>query len=55
MQLLTFKQTADYLQFHPAKLYRLIKQKLVPALKLGGQWRFSKEVLDDWIDGKLNQ
>jgi len=30
-----------------ATLYKLAKEKKVPGLKIGGQWRFSKDRLDE--------
>ena len=45
-QIMTLKEVAKYLGLHPISIYRLIKTSDIPAMKIGGQWRFKKEVLD---------
>jgi excisionase family DNA binding protein len=37
---------ANYLQIKRWTLYRLVKRGKVPGTKIGGQWRFKKDVLD---------
>ena len=46
---LTIDQIADYLQVSKEKVYKLCQRGLMPASKLGGQWRFSKQVVDHWL------
>ena len=48
-QMMTPKEAAKYLGFHLVTIYRLLKKQLVPAVKIGGQWRFKKDVLDSWL------
>lgn len=48
--LLTAKQLAEYLQLSPRSIYRLLERGLLPATKIGGQWRFRKTDIDQWID-----
>ena len=48
-QIMTLKEVAKYLGLHPISIYRLIKTSDIPAMKIGGQWRFKKEVLDAWF------
>jgi PTS system nitrogen regulatory IIA component len=48
--LLTAKQLAEYLQLSPRSIYRLLERGDVPATKIGGQWRFRKADVDQWID-----
>ena len=48
--LLTAKQLAEYLQVSPRSIYRLLQRGGVPATKVGGQWRFRKADVDQWID-----
>jgi len=47
--------TAKYLGFHLVTIYRLLKKGEVPATKIGGQWRFKKDVLDAWLTDRMNQ
>lgn len=48
--LLTAKQLAEYLQLSSRSIYRLLERGEVPATKIGGQWRFRKSDVDQWID-----
>lgn len=48
-QIMTLKEAAKYLGVHPMTTYKLIKNSGLPALKLGGQWRFKKDILDEWL------
>lgn len=53
-QIMTLKEVAKYLGLHPISIYRLIKTSDIPAMKIGGQWRFKKEVLDAWLSKQSN-
>ena len=54
-QIMTPKEAAKYLGLHLITIYRLIKKGELPSFKIGGQWRFKKDLLDSWIAGKINQ
>ena len=54
-QIMTPKEAAKYLGFHLVTIYRLLKKNEVPATKIGGQWRFKKDVLDKWLMDRMNQ
>ncbi len=53
-QIMTPKEAAKYLGFHLVTIYRLLKKGEVPATKIGGQWRFKKDVLDAWLTERMN-
>jgi len=40
-----------YLKVHVRTIYSLAKNGLIPALKVGGRWRFNKAVLEEWLSG----
>ncbi len=48
-QVLTFDEAKQFLRITASTLYRLIQNGVVPASKVGGQWRFKKERLEDWL------
>ncbi len=48
-QIMTTTEVAKYLGVHTITVYRLIKETDIPAFKLKGQWRFKKDLLDEWI------
>lgn len=52
-QIMTPKEAAKYLGFHLVTVYRLLKKKEIPATKIGGQWRFKKDVLDAWLTERM--
>ncbi len=45
---LTLGEVAGYLRVHPSTIYRLVKKKLLPAFKVGSDWRFNLESIDRW-------
>ncbi len=51
-RLMVFEEARKYLSVSRATLYNLIRAKKVPAIKLGGQWRFRKPRLVKWIDSQ---
>ena len=52
---MTLQEAAKYLGVHPITIYRLLKETNIPAIKLGGQWRFKKDILDDWLAAKMKK
>jgi len=48
-KLITVKEVANYLVVTERTVYRLIKDPSFPAFKVGGQWRFKMELIDDWM------
>ena len=47
------RQLAVYLGLGKSKIYDLIRQKKIPASRIGRQYRFSKVVIDQWLNEKL--
>ncbi len=47
--LITIEEAAEYLRFHPSTVYRLARQGLLPARKIGKQWRLDSRALDRWL------
>jgi excisionase family DNA binding protein len=48
-EIFTVTTLAAYLHCHPSSIYRLLKDKKVPAFKLGSDWRFRRAAIDEWI------
>ena len=46
---MTTKEAAEYLRLNYMTVYKLAQRGKIPATKVGGNWRFKKEILDDWI------
>jgi excisionase family DNA binding protein len=47
---LTIDELAEYLRLQVKSVYRLVKQKKIPGIKIGGSWRFSKSRIIEWIE-----
>lgn len=56
-QIMTPREAAKYLGIHIITAYRLINKGKIPCFRIGGQWRFKKDLLDDWIlsETKINK
>ncbi len=46
---MTIEEVALYLQVSRFTVYRLAKARVIPATKIGRQWRFQKEEIDRWV------
>ena len=49
------KEVADYLNMKEQTVYRLVQQRKIPALKIGGQWKAKKEHIDKMFDELLQE
>ena len=52
IRLLTLSEAAALLQVSTRTLQRMIRQKQLPAFKVGGQWRMRESQLGEWLDQK---
>jgi excisionase family DNA binding protein len=50
--ILIIKDVAEYLKVTDRTIYRLAAAKKIPAFKVGGSWRFSKNDIDRWIEAQ---
>lgn len=50
-QLLTVREAAQLLRLGDVTLYRLAQRRKIPAVKVGGSWRFSRGMLEEWLLG----
>ena len=46
-------ELSKYLGIGKSKIYSLIRQKKIPASRIGRQYRFSKSVIDQWLKERL--
>jgi len=47
-KVMTVKELCDYLRIHQSTVYRLLKRRQLPGFKVGSDWRFSLETIDQW-------
>ena len=52
--IMTLREVAKYLGLHVMTVYKLTREGRVPAAKIGGQWRFKREVLDSWLEAQMH-
>ena len=52
-EVMDIKALAQYLGMGRSKIYGLIRQKKVPASRIGRQYRFSKPLVDEWLKERL--
>jgi len=53
-ELMNVKEAAKYLRVNYMTVYKLVKKKRIPATKVGGNWRFKQEILDEWLLRNIN-
>ena len=51
-ELMNVKEAANYLRLNYMTVYKLAQRGRIPAFKVGGNWRFKKDILDDWLTRK---
>lgn len=55
LELMTPKETAEYLGFHVVSIYRMIKKKQIPAIRIGSQHRVSKKMINEAFWSQLKR
>ncbi len=48
-KLLTTRELQERLQLDRVTIYRMVKEGELPALRVGGQWRFSSDAIEVWL------
>jgi excisionase family DNA binding protein len=47
-KVITIGELGEYLRVHRSTLYRLLKKGQLPGFKIGSDWRFNVETIDQW-------
>jgi excisionase family DNA binding protein len=51
--IMTIGELAEYLKIPKSTVYKLAQEGKIPCQKVGRQWRFHREAIDNWIrEGK---
>lgn len=48
-ELMTARETCRFLKIPQHTLYRYLRNRHIPAFKLGNEWRFVRSDLEQWI------
>jgi excisionase family DNA binding protein len=51
-EILTVSEVAAYLHVHPSTIYRLLRAHQLPAFRIGSDWRFDIEKIDQWREAR---
>ncbi|MFC2076205.1 helix-turn-helix domain-containing protein [candidate division KSB1 bacterium] len=46
---LTLNELSSYLKIGRTKLYQMVQEGQMPASKVGTQWRFDRDEIDEWL------
>ena len=52
-ELLTVAETAALLRTIKQQVRKIIAQQLIPAMKIGREWRISRQYLEDFLRNKM--
>lgn len=52
-EIMNIKELSEYLGIGKSKIYSLIRYKKIPASRIGRQYRFSKEVVNNWLKERI--
>lgn len=54
-EILTVEEVAVMLKTKKCTIYKMCKDKKIPALKVAHKWRFKKSLLMIWIDEQVSK
>jgi putative molybdopterin biosynthesis protein len=54
-EMLTTDDLAEYLHINKNQIYRLIKERKLPATRVTGKWLFPKQLVDEWVIGSAKK
>lgn len=49
---MTLKELSDYLRLNRMTIYKMLRERTIPASRIGHQWRFIRHDIDNWITSK---
>ena len=53
-EIMTLKEVAIYLKVKNRTIYKWVRERTIPAHKLGGTWRFRRPEIDKWLQVNTN-
>lgn len=53
MKLLTVQETAELLKTSKQQIRKMIRRGLIPAVRIGREWRISAEYLDSFLQANM--
>ena len=53
--IMTLEEVAKYLKMKPQTIYLWAQKGQIPAVKLGKEWRFRRDVIDEWLNQRFDE
>ena len=47
--IMTVREVAAYLKLSEATVYKWAKAKKIPAMRIGRNWRFQRQAVEEWL------
>lgn len=51
--IMTLSEISKYLKLSEKTLQKMVKNNKIPCTKIANQWRFSQEMIDEWLRNKM--
>jgi excisionase family DNA binding protein len=51
--ILTTEEVATHLRLAVATIYKMAQRGEIPAVRVGRSWRFSRRLLDGWLEERM--
>ena len=48
-RIMTVAEVAQHLRLHPAKVYKLARAGQIPVFKVGADYRFYRDEIENWM------
>ncbi len=53
--ILNIEEVAKYLKMKPQTIYTWAQSGKIPAAKIGKEWRFRKDIIDEWFNQHIDE
>ena len=53
--IMTIEEVARYLKMKPQTIYTWAQKGKIPAAKIGKEWRFRRDLLDEWFNQHVDE
>jgi excisionase family DNA binding protein len=52
-RILTVSELSEYLHVHRTTIYRMLREGNLPGFRIGSDWRFSLEAIEQWLRDEI--
>ena len=54
-EIMTVEEVAKYLKMKPQTIYSWAQKGIIPAAKIGKEWRFRRDIIDAWFEQHIDE